>query len=388
MINISLDDINKPNLFRIIDIPTWASNVDIISLIKDVYTKNVFYKNTLTYFVNNKIKSIYPIILFDNSLFVKYPTIQLHDELINSIKLKLTKIVFFYILEGYFGDENHHNWLINFCIKNELKKENVLIVTANLNVKENNFFEVFRYNFFGNQISFPTNSGYKYFLNSKVKKHFLCFNGIPRLNRLMMFAELQTNKKLIDKSISTLRNCNGDDEKLFYKMTNIPFYLNYDSTKNYYHDLPNWLENKIGGAAILNNNAHKSTFVNIVTETLFDENHLFLSEKTYKPIYTCQPFIIFGNPYLLKKLKELGYKTFDKWWDESYDNETDLNNRFKKIVKILEYISGLSLDDCETIKREMIDTLIHNHKLLLKRKGTIELYSILKTSDNVNKSII
>ena len=36
-------------------------------------------------------------------------------------------------------------------------------------------------------------------------------------------------------------------------------------------------------------------------------------------------FLVSGmNPHYLKKLKELGFKTFDSWWDESYDSEVPI----------------------------------------------------------------
>ena len=41
----------------------------------------------------------------------------------------------------------------------------------------------------------------------------------------------------------------------------------------------------------------------------------------------------------MEMLKAKGFKTFDKWWDESYDEEIDLELRIQKIVKILEEIA-------------------------------------------------
>ena len=44
------------------------------------------------------------------------------------------------------------------------------------------------------------------------------------------------------------------------------------------------------------------------------------------------PFFVVGNPHTLKKIKRLGFKTFSMLWDESYDNELDLNTRIEKII--------------------------------------------------------
>lgn len=55
------------------------------------------------------------------------------------------------------------------------------------------------------------------------------------------------------------------------------------------------------------------TYFSLVTET---GN---LSEKTFKLIYFGHPFIIVGAIGVIQDLKELGYKTFDCVFDESYD---------------------------------------------------------------------
>ena len=55
------------------------------------------------------------------------------------------------------------------------------------------------------------------------------------------------------------------------------------------------------------------TYFSLVTET----GHL--SEKTFKLIYFGHPFIIVGEIGVIQDLKELGYKTFDCVFDESYD---------------------------------------------------------------------
>jgi hypothetical protein len=375
LINVGYDNVTIPNLYEYNIEPDWnkTAKTNIVSLLGNALGN--FKSNSVKYYVDNDINFIYPIILFDNKLFENYTTIELNKELIKSIQNKKCRIVFVYVLEGYF---NNIEWINNLCQKHSFAKDDVILITSNL-VDFNNYnFTIIPYNYFGNHINFLPMSkldkidlknyqnNYNKFLNNKNKLHFLCFNGIPRLNRILMFDELNQNKKLIDKSITTLR---GMD-------------------KNYYYDVPTWENQKIGGGARLNIQAHLDCFVNIITETLFDIDSIFLSEKTYKPIYLCQPFIVFGNPHSLKKLKELGYKTFDKWWDESYDNEIDINKRFDKIVNILEQISEWDIDKCFEIKKEMQDILIHNYKHMFKIDDILNLFNILKTDINNQKSLI
>lgn len=375
LINVGYDDITQPNLFNYNIEPNWnlTSKTNITTLLGNQLGN--FKSNSVKYYIDNNINFIYPIILFDEKLFENYETIELNVELIKSIRNKQCRIVFFYVLEGYF---NNVEWINNLYQKYSFVKDNVILITSNLIDFNNCKFTIISYNYFGNHIQFLPISkldkiglnyyknNYNKFLNVHNKLHFLCFNGIPRLNRILMFEELNQNKKLKGKSITTLR---GID-------------------KNYYYDVPNWENQKIGGGARLNIQSHLDCFVNIVTETLFDVDNIFLSEKIYKPIYLCQPFIVFGNPYTLKKLKQLGYKTFDKWWDESYDNEIDVHKRFIKIVNILEKISEWDMDMCFEIKKEMQEVLIHNYKNMFKTDEIYYLFNVLKTDIKPKNTLI
>lgn len=81
------------------------------------------------------------------------------------------------------------------------------------------------------------------------------------------------------------------------------------------------------------------TFISIVSETNFENNIIHMTEKTIKPILFKQPFIIVGPSNTLSSLKQLGFKTFDNFWDESYDSTFDNQERFIKIAKICKDIS-------------------------------------------------
>jgi hypothetical protein len=73
-------------------------------------------------------------------------------------------------------------------------------------------------------------------------------------------------------------------------------------------------------------------------------------------------------------LKEYGFKTFDKWWDESYD-ELYYQNRFEKIVEILMEISKWDDQKINQTLLEMEDILIHNFKTLIEDKSTKEFFN-------------
>jgi hypothetical protein len=107
------------------------------------------------------------------------------------------------------------------------------------------------------------------------------------------------------------------------------------------------------------------TWVSLVVEsTFFEHEHsVFISEKTFKPIACMQPFIIVGSKHSLKYLRKLGYKTFDGFIDESYDECND-EDRFISIMNSLKQIQAIP-NKLEWL-RSMQAILEHNHKLFLE----------------------
>jgi hypothetical protein len=89
----------------------------------------------------------------------------------------------------------------------------------------------------------------------------------------------------------------------------------------------------------------------------------FISEKIFRPINSMNPFIVAAYPNFIKKLHELGFKTFDRWWDESYDMEEDDEKRLNMIFTLLKEISEKPMDELEKIYNEMIPILQHNFDL-------------------------
>ena len=106
-----------------------------------------------------------------------------------------------------------------------------------------------------------------------------------------------------------------------------------------------------------------------------DSKLIHLTEKIGKPLLLGQPFILISGPFYLKKLKELGFKTFDKWWDESYDLEEDYSKRMKIIYNNILEIYKWDLDKCKDVMLEMHSILIHNHLLLKKYKLEYDTFS-------------
>lgn len=124
---------------------------------------------------------------------------------------------------------------------------------------------------------------------------------------------------------------------------------------------------------------HNQTIFQIVNETLSNnENNtsLFYSEKTFRPISCFQPFLIYGQVGCNHYLKNLGYKTYEDWFDLSFDYEEDDIKRYQKILLVVEdtckYLDSLTRDQKIEWKFKNQDILIHNVKTMNTQKHTFE----------------
>jgi hypothetical protein len=106
----------------------------------------------------------------------------------------------------------------------------------------------------------------------------------------------------------------------------------------------------------------QNTAVHIVAETVFNDNKIHITEKTFKPMVMKQPFIIFAGPGTLQYLKNYGFRTFDCVWDESYDLEPDHDIRLGKIIKLIKDLSGKSSNEFQAIIDRCHSIIEYNHK--------------------------
>jgi hypothetical protein len=105
-------------------------------------------------------------------------------------------------------------------------------------------------------------------------------------------------------------------------------------------------------------------FVELVCESFFTGNTFFPTEKTFRPILLKTPFIVQGPQNFLRNLKKLGFKTFDSWWDEGYD-EDPVGHQLFEIKKILNCLSAKTLVELEQMYQEMHETLEHNYQIAI-----------------------
>ena len=96
---------------------------------------------------------------------------------------------------------------------------------------------------------------------------------------------------------------------------------------------------------------YNDSLFSIVTESFYSE--IFLTEKIFKAIVHCHPFILVGNPAMIRELQRRGYKTYN---DMFGINTIDINN----IDTVLQYLSSMTVDECAQLVKKNWNIVEYN----------------------------
>lgn len=183
----------------------------------------------------------------------------------------------------------------------------------------------------------------------KIKsKSFMCLNGKDKHTRRYLLDKLP-----IDKGHVSYVCYDGIDPHVRSR-TSVPIVL--DQTPHSIRRNDRWMNPEI----------YHDAYINVVTEAFPDkETDCFITEKTFKPMLHLQPFMIQGNRYTLRCLREAGYQTFNKLWDESYDELETWQERTDAMIEQLDKWCALSpqeqYDKCQSVWQ----TLLHNQQMVV-----------------------
>jgi len=149
---------------------------------------------------------------------------------------------------------------------------------------------------------------------------------------LQYLADTQENLKIVTDSRQNIL-----PTEFTFDSLNMEPYLNKVGTSKFECHTTQQSFYQLNGSMALMQMPHKlmhaACRVNVALETTVrDTDQPYLTEKTYKILAQARPFVIYGDRNTLKKLQSKGFKTFDKFCDESYDQETNHEVRAKKAV--------------------------------------------------------
>lgn len=129
----------------------------------------------------------------------------------------------------------------------------------------------------------------------------------------------------------------------------------------------------------------QTSAVHLVAETLFDRDKIHLTEKIFKPIVMMQPFIIFADAGSLQYLKTYGFQTFSAVWDESYDQITDHNHRYQKLLELIYDLNNLDENEFNQKMQHARSIVLHNHRRFFSNE--FEEQMIKEITDNMDRCL-
>jgi hypothetical protein len=208
------------------------------------------------------------------------------------------------------------------------------------------------------------------------KKIFGCFYGRPSAPRLGIASYLST--KYDDKSLIKVRfdpkTASGRQKFQLNTMftwdadslRRLTIFLEkFDQYQSEYaaYDYSTWeydYSNRL-------NYLYNDIFVDIVCEAHLEGKSFYPTEKIVRSILCKKPFIVLAPLNYLKYLRQMGFKTFGDYWSEGYDDYGGGDNRYRKVLELIDRIASLSTDELIKLNTEISAITEHNYQLMTKK---------------------
>jgi hypothetical protein len=223
----------------------------------------------------------------------------------------------------------------------------------------------------------------------KRSNYFLLKIRNARKHRLALLFNLASSGLLDKADWSCLQNHQISEQEINHvsKLYNMPF--NLDAVNQVAAQIPKTLNYETdlnyGGISAWTDNHAKpnaDSYFEVCTETYMHGEYKSLTEKVFKPIVNFSPFIFVAFPGALALLRQIGFKTFDGFIDESYDLETDEVKRMHLMIKEITRLCSMSVDQLHDWYWSMEDILIHNHNHMMTFKnGDAKAIELIKYLD-------
>ena len=194
---------------------------------------------------------------------------------------------------------------------------------------------------------------------------FLFLNGRARTHRRVLLSRLE---HLLDHCIWTnLDVTHGNRLKLLDAKYEFDFYQK-NVALEHSGFAKHTLFNNDWGEIYLNARPYSDTYFSLVTETVFDYPYSFRTEKIWKPIAMAHPWIAVANRGYYRDMHHLGFQTFGKLIDESFDLIDNSADRLERIAIVVE---DLCAQDLATFARECYNVCKYNQQHLTELSAQI-----------------
>ncbi len=202
-----------------------------------------------------------------------------------------------------------------------------------------------------------------------ITHHFSCYNRLfshEKPHRINLLRDFYDND-LLDKVELSFPSADPFEGKTYADIT---------GRQDIQNILPLVVDDPLhsNGSSSIDVKSANTTGVQIVTETVFDTDAVgYITEKSYKPFVLKQPFVMFAPAYTLATLQDMGFKTFDSYWDESYDQIEDTHLRYASAWNTVQEICKWDLVTLENNLHGMQDILEYNYDRFYARQPVEDL---------------
>jgi hypothetical protein len=219
------------------------------------------------------------------------------------------------------------------------------------------------------------NESYQQYHTWNKNKIFGCLYNRPLWHRIGLAAEMQTKHNNI--SLINFRSDPHDpDQQQLFEIQQL-FEQAPQSLEKFCqvrHTWPMQIEATDSYTVGNTTNAHTDQLagfypeflIDLVAETWTQGRCFFPTEKTVRPMLLKKPMIVMGSRDYLDYLHQMGFKTFNNFWDENYDGFAD-SNRYIKILELIDQIAKLSVAELDRMYHDMQLILDHNYNLLMNQ---------------------
>ena len=218
------------------------------------------------------------------------------------------------------------------------------------------------------------------YISTKKEKFFLSYNKNATREVRLYFILWLIKKNLINDTLYSLLvkpNLTENDRKNIWFNSEYTEICDLSLYTEEFNNLPNkvldWdLDDqseehiKFSNTKFTTSDHYSSTLFSIVTETSFDYESLTLTEKTFKPIANCHPFLIIGDYHSHLKLKDLGFELYDDLINYSFDDIFDPQRRLNRVLSEISRIHSLGEEYIMEWYKKNINKIEYNRDKFLE----------------------
>jgi hypothetical protein len=125
---------------------------------------------------------------------------------------------------------------------------------------------------------------------------------------------------------------------------------------------PDWID------GVIYSRQYQHTWFTLVSETAFEYPYSFRTEKIWKPILAGHPFLVCANAGFYRDLRNMGFRTFDRLINESFDSIIHGKDRLDRLIDTVEWLCNQDLAEFWQASREVC---LYNHHRALELHNSL-----------------